>query len=120
MMKVVGCSVLYVFLFAAQHICDISAKKLHEANEENCEVCVKFLSKFIEKLDSDSDIDRGNQKVVEAEFKKFCKGAKKDDNRFCYYIGGTDDSATSTLNVMSKPVSWGVPADKVCMKLYRN
>jgi len=95
------------------------AKKLTEANVENCEVCVKFLGRFIDQLDSDSDVDRGSVKVVEKEFMKFCKHAKKDDNRFCYYIGGTDDAATSTLGAMSKPVSWGVPADKICMKLYR-
>lgn len=37
----------------------------------------------------------------------------------CYYVGGTDDAATSTVNELSKPISWGVPAEKVCMKLYR-
>ena len=35
----------------------------------------------------------------------------------CYYLGGTEDAATGTLGEMSKPLSWGVPSDKVCEKL---
>ena len=34
-------------------------------------------------------------------------------------MGGLEESATGMLGEMSKPISWGVPADKVCMKLYR-
>ena len=37
----------------------------------------------------------------------------------CYYVGGLEESATGMLGEMSKPVSWGVPAGKVCMKLYK-
>ena len=37
----------------------------------------------------------------------------------CYYVGALEESATGMLNEMTKPISWGVPADKVCMKLYR-
>lgn len=39
------------------------------------------------------------------------------DNRFCYYIGGLVESATGILGEMSKPLSWGMPMDKVCEKL---
>lgn len=92
------------------------AKQLKEANEENCEVCVKFMGKFIDSLSSDIS---GTPAKIEDAFKKFCKGTKKDDNRFCYYVGGLEESATGILGEMSKPVSWGMPADKVCMKLYR-
>lgn len=35
----------------------------------------------------------------------------------CYYIGGLEESATKILGEMSKPLSWGLPADKVCEKL---
>ena len=73
-----------------------------------------------------------------------CKNSKKDDNRFvrfsrilcifhlksslfiistflfqCYYVGGLDESATGMLGEVSKPVSWGMPAEKICMKLYK-
>jgi len=37
----------------------------------------------------------------------------------CYYVGGLEESATGMLSEMSKPVSWAMPADKICMKLYR-
>lgn len=35
----------------------------------------------------------------------------------CYYLGGVEESATGTLGDMSKPMSWGLPADKICEKL---
>lgn len=102
---------LLVFL-AASSMC--YGKKLTEATAENCEVCVKFLGSFIESLSKD---DISTPAKIETAFKKRCKTAKKDDNRFCYYIGGTEDSATSILGEMSKPISWNMPAEKVCMKL---
>lgn len=97
-------------------ILHINAKKLTEANEENCEVCVKFVSRFIDSLESDVKSD---PKRIEEEFRKTCKKTKKDDNRFCYYVGGLEESATGMLGELSKPLAWGVPADKICMKLYR-
>jgi len=93
-----------------------AAKKFTEANEENCEVCVKFLTRFINGLD---EKEKSSPENVETAFKKVCKTAKKDDNRFCYYVGGTEDSATSTLGELSKPISWSMPAEKICFKLYR-
>lgn len=91
-------------------------KKLTEATVNNCEVCVKFLSGFIDTLESDV---KSTPAKIETAFRKLCKTSKKDDNRFCYYMGGTEDSATSILGELSKPISWGMPAEKVCMKLYR-
>jgi hypothetical protein len=35
----------------------------------------------------------------------------------CYYLGGLEDSATGILGELSKPISWSMPADKVCEKL---
>ena len=35
----------------------------------------------------------------------------------CYFLGGTADAATGILGEMSKPMSWGMPALKVCEKL---
>lgn len=35
----------------------------------------------------------------------------------CYYLGGLDESATGILGELSKPVSWGMPAEKVCERL---
>lgn len=35
----------------------------------------------------------------------------------CYYLGGLEESATGILGEMSKPLSWSMPADKICEKL---
>ena len=113
-MNVKSCMIVFASILLLVHIS--SAKKLKEANEENCEVCVKFLSKFIDSLDSDT---KSTPAKVEEAFRKTCKTAKKDDNRLCYYIGATEDAATSIVGELTKPVSWGVPANKVCLKLYK-
>lgn len=94
----------------------VGAKRITTANEDNCEVCVKFITKFIDELDSDT---KSSPQKIEDAIRKKCKTTKKDDNRFCYYIGGLEESATSMLQELSKPISWSMPADKVCMKLYR-
>jgi hypothetical protein len=31
---------------------------------------------------------------IEKKFKEFCKDVKSKENRFCYYLGGTEDAAT--------------------------
>jgi len=93
-----------------------SAKTLTKITEENCEVCVKFLTRFIDGLSSDQ---KSTPAKIEDAFREKCKTTKKDDNRFCYYIGGLEESATGLLGEMSKPVSWSMPADKVCQKLYK-
>ena len=35
----------------------------------------------------------------------------------CYYLGGLEESATGILGEISKPLSWSMPADKICEKL---
>ena len=32
-------------------------------------------------------------------------------------MGGTEDAATGILGEMAKPLSWGMPVEKVCEKL---
>lgn len=82
--------------------------------EGECEVCVKTVDKFAATL---SDNVKKDPKLIEAEFKKFCKGSKNKENRFCYYLGGLEESATGILGELSKPLSWSMPADKICEKL---
>lgn len=84
------------------------------ATEENCEVCVKYLRKFINTLTPEV---KTSPSKIEEEFKKFCLDAKGKDNRFCYYIGGLQDSATYILLEMARPISWSMPVEKVCDKL---
>ncbi|CAG9815020.1 unnamed protein product [Phaedon cochleariae] len=80
----------------------------------DCEVCIKTLDKFAATL---SDKDRKDPKKIEAEFKVFCKSTKNKENRFCYYLGGLEESATGILGEMSKPMSWSMPSEKICEKL---
>lgn len=82
--------------------------------EGECEVCVDVMKKFIEALSSK---ERENPSVIEKRFKERCKESKGKENRLCYYLGGLEESATGILGEMTKPLSWGMPADKVCEKL---
>ncbi|KAK0161179.1 hypothetical protein PV327_009677 [Microctonus hyperodae] len=82
--------------------------------EGECEVCVATVNKFADSLADDVKKD---PKKIEEQFKKFCKGTKSKENRFCYYLGGLDESATGILGELSKPLSWSLPADKICEKL---
>lgn len=81
---------------------------------EDCEVCFKVVDKFSNSL---ADNIRKDPKKIEDEFRKFCKGTKSKENRFCYYLGGLEESATGILGELSKPLSWSLPADKICEKL---
>ncbi|XP_044764088.1 mesencephalic astrocyte-derived neurotrophic factor homolog [Coccinella septempunctata] len=92
-------------------VCVVSVSSLKQGE---CEVCVKTLTKFSNTL---SDEQKKDPKKIEDEFRKFCKNLKNKENRFCYYLGGLEESATGILGEMSKPLSWSMPADKVCEKL---
>jgi hypothetical protein len=81
---------------------------------DECEVCVKTVEKFANTLE---DSVKSEPKKIEAEFRKFCKNTKGKEHRFCYYLGGLEESATGILVELSKPLSWSLPADKVCEKL---
>ena len=79
-----------------------------------CEVCISVLDRFKATLSKEQ---ASNQKAIEKEFVNFCKDLKLKENRFCYFLGGTKDAATGILGEMAKPMSWGMPSDKVCEKL---
>lgn len=82
--------------------------------EEDCEVCIKTVRKFSESLD---DATKKDPKRIEDKFKDYCKVSKGKENRFCYYLGGLEESATGILGELSKPISWSMPAEKICEKL---
>ncbi|GAB0092625.1 Mesencephalic astrocyte-derived neurotrophic factor homolog [Sergentomyia squamirostris] len=82
--------------------------------EEQCEVCIKTVQRFADTLTDDIKKDT---KKIEDKFKEFCKTQKSKEQRFCYYLGGMEDSATGILGELSKPLSWSLPAEKVCEKL---
>lgn len=102
-------SMLLTFTIIIGIISAITALK----NDE-CEVCISTVEKFVKTL---SDDVKKDTKKIEAAFKEFCKGTKSKENRFCYYLGGLKESATGILSELSKPISWSMPANKVCEKL---
>ncbi|XP_044020331.1 mesencephalic astrocyte-derived neurotrophic factor homolog [Aphidius gifuensis] len=81
--------------------------------EGECEVCQAIVEKFSKTLSSDVKSDFNK---IESEFKKFCKETKANskENRFCYYLGGSSDSATGMLGELSKPLSRHYPVEKIC------
>jgi len=79
-----------------------------------CEVCVSMVSQLKEALPIE---DATNMAKIEKKFEEICVDTKKQENRFCYYVGGLEESATKIVNELSKPLSWGLPADKVCERL---
>lgn len=82
---------------------------------KDCEVCEFVINKLRDQLPSDAKQDE-----IEVYFKDYCKTATGKEERFCYYVGGLDTSATYIIPEMSKPMSWGMPADKICReKLYK-
>jgi len=81
---------------------------------QDCEVCQNVIKQLSDTL---SATEKSDPSAIETKFKKYCKTAKNKEQRFCYYVGGAKDSATGIIGEMTKPMSWGMPADKVCQKL---
>ncbi|CAF0783038.1 unnamed protein product [Rotaria sordida] len=82
-------------------------------DEQYCEVCIKTINTFIDTL---TDSEKTNAEKIEKEFKKFCSKVKIDtkEHRLCYYIGGLETSATYAVGDLAKPLSWGIPVEKIC------
>ncbi|CAF4006034.1 unnamed protein product [Rotaria magnacalcarata] len=82
-------------------------------DETHCEVCIKTIGTFFESL---TDDEKTNPEKIEKGFKKFCSKIKVDskEHRLCYYIGALETSATYAIGDLSKPLSWGIPIEKVC------
>ena len=72
-------------------------------------VCESVVDKLRTQLPNDATPEE-----IEIQFKDFCKKAKGKEERFCYYVGGLETSATYILPEMSKPMSWNMPASKIC------
>ena len=55
---------------------------------------------------------------IEDGIRRLCRSyTDKADQRFCYYIGGTDDAATSLLRTVSGAMMNHLPAVNICDKL---
>lgn len=101
---------LFILLISFFLVLDLTVAK-----DAECEVCVSALTKLKDSLPTE---DQQNAARIETKFKKDCKTNKQpQEHRLCYYVGGLDESATSIIGELSKPLSWGMPADKVCERL---
>jgi len=99
-------AILFAFL--------VSVLSTQALKQGECEVCIKVLDRFRNNL---SENVLKDHKKIENKFRDFCKNVKNKENRFCYYLGGLEESATGILGEMSKPMSWSLPSDKICEKL---
>ncbi|XP_071960556.1 mesencephalic astrocyte-derived neurotrophic factor homolog [Antedon mediterranea] len=91
-------------------ICVVQAK----LQEGDCEVCISVIKQIDKKLSAD---ERKSPAKIEDAIRKLCKKAKNRENRFCYYVGGTEDAATGLLGEISKPLKSFMPPEKICEKL---
>ncbi|KAL5014114.1 hypothetical protein ScPMuIL_008384 [Solemya velum] len=82
--------------------------------EGECDVCISVVQRFIDSLSEDV---KASPSAIEEQFKEFCKTLKGKEERFCWYIGGLETSATYILQTLAKPISWSMPAIKCCEKL---
>lgn len=82
--------------------------------EGECDVCISVV-KHLESLMTNED--RKSEDKIEKKVRKYCKDAKGKENRFCYYMGGTEDAATGMLNDLVKPLSVPLPPERICDKL---
>jgi len=96
--------------------CALPTLRPRKKDERECEVCIGAINKF--KKDTSDDV-LGNVAKSEKAFRKFCKALPKGgkENRFCYFVGGTEDAATGILSNLIKPLSYHMPAEKICQKL---
>eukprot|EP00049_Salpingoeca_infusionum_P004032 m.74026 g.74026 ORF g.74026 m.74026 type:complete len:172 (-) comp12385_c0_seq1:171-686(-) len=84
---------------------------------KDCEVCKKVVSKVIDSVKAAGN-EVTDQGAVAAELKDYCaKTHINKENRFCYYLGATEDAATGLINEMTGPVSRFMPPAAVCSKL---
>merc|ERR1712179_123283 len=80
----------------------------------DCEVCISVVNKFIKAAD---DAGASGMEEIKKVVRSTCSDLKQRENRFCYYIGATDDAATTMINEVTKPMSFHMPAEKICEKL---
>jgi len=95
---------VFLLFLIASVVCSTQAAKVTE-----CEVCEKVIEKLRKQLPDDAKPEE-----IEIQFKEFCKTAVGKEEKFCYYIGGLETSATYIVPEMTRPMSWNMPADKIC------
>jgi len=102
------------FNLFALFICAISSTIFAKLKDGECEVCIAVVNKFISAA---QEAKVSDPTAINDVIRKTCKSLVQRENRFCYYIGGTEDAATTIINEVSKPMSFSLPAEKICEKL---
>lgn len=87
---------------------------LCKLREGDCDVCIQFLGQLSEAASSEGISGQDAMKTF--LFGK-CKKAKEKENRFCYYIGATEDAPTGIVMEIVRPLLSSVPPEKICEKL---
>ncbi|CAJ0604301.1 unnamed protein product [Cylicocyclus nassatus] len=84
--------------------------------QQKCEVCTKVLTDAMAKV---PEADKSKPDEIGKVIRKHCEDDAKNnkDHKFCFYIGALPESATSMMVDVTKPLSWSMPAEKVCDKL---
>lgn len=102
-----------LFVIVAVLLLSLGDSVFGRLREGECEVCLKRVADFQSELGK-----LKTQPEIEAGIKRMCKQwPDKADQRFCYYIGGTDDAATSLLRSISQSLINHFPPTKICESL---
>jgi len=87
---------------------------LSKLKDGDCEVCIRVVNDLAKAA---KEANANSPEKIETVIEKYCAKAKLKENRFCYYIGATEDAATKLVKEVSKPLSFSMPAEKICEKL---
>ncbi|KAG9509272.1 Mesencephalic astrocyte-derived neurotrophic factor-like protein, partial [Fragariocoptes setiger] len=85
-------------------------------DENDCPVCFSIVNKLIKSV---PEGEKPTQDGIIQNFLDFCKTAEGSEQRFCYFMGGQDVSATRTYNDMASRIVMGMPVDKICDHLQK-
>jgi len=99
-------------------LCSLIVLSSAKYDPAKCEVCITFLTKFRATLDG-LESGSSDTTVIEKELRKACKTTQPKDERFCWYLGATDTSATGMVQQVTKPMSFHKPVEKICGDLYK-
>eukprot|EP00160_Parvularia_atlantis_P000858 Unigene10692_Nuclearia_a/m.32705 Unigene10692_Nuclearia_a/g.32705 ORF Unigene10692_Nuclearia_a/g.32705 Unigene10692_Nuclearia_a/m.32705 type:complete len:176 (-) Unigene10692_Nuclearia_a:65-592(-) len=99
-----------LLVLVAAMLAAATAAKLRDGD---CPVCVGTLHKISELVPAD---DR-TPAAAERTLKAYCKTATGKENRFCYYVGGTEDAASTVVKDIVGPLANSVPVAKICERL---
>ncbi|KAL7669587.1 hypothetical protein ACOME3_010234 [Neoechinorhynchus agilis] len=96
-------------------VCLLYLAECGNRDPRHCEVCIKVLEKYIDFANS-KGLNPYKESGFESLFKDLCRTLSDKEERFCYYMGGLDTSATSLLKHISRPMSFQKPIKSICQQ----